>query len=171
MVRKLNCSLKKNKNNSLCKRKIKSGEAIFSVIMPKRDNSGQKINNKLYQKYISKINNRFGGSTTMPSVLGCFVNEQSGRTECEANIRIDAVRDFENPFDDRSNLSISERKELLKEDFKFMKKIAKHSGDEFGQTAMLVIKDDIDDASLILTKRKDSLPREKIFDDFFDREV
>src|SRR3990167_7247940 len=81
MVRKLNCSLKKNKNNSLFKRKIKTGEAIFSVIMPKRDNSGQKINNKLYQKYISKINNRFGGATTMPSVLGCFVNEQSGRTE------------------------------------------------------------------------------------------
>ena len=139
--------------------------------MPKRDNSGQKINNKLYQKYISKINTRFGGSTTTPSVLGCFVNEQSGRTECEANIRIDAVRDFENPFDDKTDFSLSERKNLLEKDFKFMKQIAKQSGDEFGQTAMLVIKDDIDDASLILTKRKDNLPKEKIFDDFFDREV
>lgn len=166
----INCNLDRNRNNPTC-RKERVGEASFSVILPKRDNSGMKINNSLYQKYISKMNRRFGGTSTYPSVLGCFRNKKTKKTECETNFEIKSLRDFENPFNDKSGLTPRERKGLLRRDYGFMKRLAKDAGDEFGQTAMLIIRDDINDASLIFTKRKKRLPSKKIFDDFFNREI
>lgn len=169
---RIDCSLKRNRNKQVCKTRKKSiGEAEFSVILPKRDNSGQKINNRLYQKYISKMNKRFGGSTINPNLMGCFKNKDTKRIECETNLKVSSIRDFENPFDDKSHLTDPQKKRLLDEDFKFLKKLSKEAGDEFGQTAMLTIRNNIDDASLILTKRKVKLRPNKIFDDFFNKNL
>lgn len=169
-----NCSLKRNSNSPKCiSQRINnnSKEAVFTLIVPKNDNSGRKINNKEYGGYISKINDRFGGSTTTPTVLGCFKNKQTHRTECEPNLKIEAVRDFESPFDSKKDLSNKSKREVLRKDYEFMINLQKKIGDNFGQTAMLTVASEVDDASLILTKRKNKLDNKKIFDDFFNRYV
>ena len=58
----INCNLKQNADLDVCKKSV--GEAHFTMILPKADNSGNKIKPSRYGKYVDKINNRFGGCTT-----------------------------------------------------------------------------------------------------------
>lgn len=166
----INCNLKRNRYKSHCKKKA-VGEAEFKVILPKRDNSGRKINIKIHKRYIDRMNKRFGGTTTKPQVLGCFKDPKSkNQFQCEQNIVIEAVRDFDSSIK-LKNLSAGKRAKKLKEDFSFVKRLAKDAGKQFGQESIMIQFDRIADATFVGGKRKKRLSEDKIFDDVFAREV
>lgn len=145
------------------------GEGSYSLTLPKRDNSGQKIDNKLHMRYINRMNKRFGGTTTRPRALGCFIN-QRGKSECEENIVIESVRDFD-ASKDLQRLDSIERMKKLRDDFRFVKDLGKDAGEQFGQESIMVQFDRIQDATFIGGQRKSKLSSDKIFDDVFAREI
>lgn len=64
----MNCNLKRNWNNNICKSKV--GEAEFRIVVPKRDNSGKPIKPQMLERYGLKMNKIFGGSTIYPKTKG-----------------------------------------------------------------------------------------------------
>jgi len=141
----INCNLKKNWNNKKCKKAV--GEGHFIMILPKADNSGNKIKQTYFNKYIDKVNDRFGGSTTKPITLGCWRDEKrKNKLQCETGFAIETWRDFDTPQFEKFN--VEKRKKQLTSDFKFMNKLAEESAREFGQDSVPVIFDNITDAKL-----------------------
>lgn len=138
----MDCTLKKNRNNLVCKKQV--GEGHFTIILPKADNSGNKIRQTAFNKYIDRINERFGGSTTKPITLGCWKDEKRGRLQCESGFAVETWRDF----DFTPELSAIERQRKLNEDFRFMNKLAEESAKEFGQDSVPVVFDNIRDVKL-----------------------
>ncbi len=169
----IDCSLKRNRNKRSCLRKV--GEAHFTMILPKADNSGNKIKPSRYKEYIKKINTRFGGSTTKPITLGCWVDEERDKIQCEQGLAIETFLDFDsNP--ELKKLNSMERKKKMNQDFKFMNKLAEQSANEFGQASVPVIFDNISDAKLnkgMWRKKieKSKLTGEKIENDSWERHV
>ncbi len=172
---KINCKLKKNRNKSVCQRNISNnkckediGESRFSLIIPKRDNSSKPIKPKLIQKYIKEMNNIFGGSSAIPRIEGCVVDENNkGKFQCEQSIEIVGVRDFENPYDkkygdDLSKSSCEERKKILKEDWSKVKILGEKARKEFGQESILAIHDKINDAHFSFGDKLSKLPKKRI---------
>jgi len=155
----INCNLKKNKNSNVCKKAV--GEAHFTMILPKADNSGNKIKPSQFNKYVDKINNRFGGSTTKPIVLGCWKDEKRNKLQCEPGLAVETFSDFDSS-PKLSKLNAIQRKEKLNSDFKFMNKLAKESANEFGQDSVPVIFDNISDATLNKGKWKKEIEKSKL---------
>ena len=155
----INCNLKQNANLEVCKKQI--GEAHFTMILPKADNSGNKIKPSRYGKYVDKINNRFGGSTTKPITLGCWKDEERDQLTCESGLAIETWRDFDSTHE-LKNLNSIERKKKMNQDFKFMNKIAENSAKEFGQDSVPIIFDNIKDVKLNKGEWRQKLVKEKL---------
>ena len=144
----VNCDLKKNERNKICLKQV--GEAIFSIIIPKSDNSNNSINQKSVKKYVNKINSEFGGSTTKPVTLGCWSDEKREKLQCETGTHVSGYVDFDSPYDAELNkMNVSQRKANLQKSYKFMKKVAKEMANEFGQDSIPVIYDNVRDISFI----------------------
>lgn len=142
----IDCDLKKNSRNKKCLKQI--GEAVFSIVIPKGDNSGNKINPKSIKKYVNKINSKFGGTTTKPVTLGCWSDDKRGKLQCETGMHVSAYLDFDSPYDSKLNkMDVSQRKAKLQSSYKFMKKTAKEMANEFGQDSIPVIYDNVRDVS------------------------
>jgi len=155
----MDCKLKKNWRKSSCKKAV--GEAHFTIILPKADNSGTKIKPSVFSKYVDKINRNFGGSTTKPKTLGCWVDEKRGKLNCEQGFSIESWRDFDiDP--ELKKLNSEERKKILQKDYAFMRKIARESAKEFGQDSVPVIFDNIADVSLNKGKWRKSIEKKKL---------
>ncbi len=123
MVKKIDCSLKKNKNNLKCKRLLKPlREGEFSIVIPKNDNSGRPIKTKKIQSYINQVNGIFGGSTTIPVTKGCYVENK--KFVCEDGIRITANRDFNGKYSKSAfkKMNSTQRQKQLLTDYKKMQK-------------------------------------------------
>jgi len=166
----MDCKLKKNWGNDSCKKAV--GEAHFTIILPKADNSGNKISPSSFVKHISKINDRFGGSTTKPITLGCWRDEKRNKLQCEAGLAVESWRDFDSD-EKMSRLNSYERKRQLEKDFDFMNRVAKDSANEFGQDSVPVIFDNITDAKLNKGRWKQriddsKLTGKKVSDDLFN---
>lgn len=147
---KMDCTLKKNFSKPSCIKDV--GEAEFKMVIPKNDNSGKPIKHKILSKYISKINGRFGGSTTIPTVKGCYSTKEGNKNVffCERNFEITAVRDFQTPYNrELRKLNSKQRLKRLSEDYKFMKSLARKAGQELGQDSIFIESDYINDASFI----------------------
>ena len=155
----MECNLKKNWNKPSCKKQV--GEAHFTIILPKADNSGDKIKPKVFSKYVDKINKNFGGSTTKPKTLGCWVDETRGKLNCEAGLAIETFRDFDSS-QEMKKLNSEERKKVLKKDYAFMRRLAKASALELGQDSVPVIFDNITDVSLNKGKWKEKINKKKL---------
>jgi len=157
---RIDCSLKKNAHLEKCKRAV--GEARFSLILPKRDNSGRPIKTKLLNKYIKGMNNIFGGSSTLPRIEGCYIDKK-GKAFCEQNIEIIGVRDFESPYDKSlRKLNSREREKKLNKDWVEVKKLGKKARKEFGQESVLLINDKINDATIYKGKGYKKISNKKI---------
>lgn len=158
-MKDIDCNLEKNKNEFKCKKAV--GEAQFTIIFPKADNSGNKINPDSYSKYVDRINSRFGGSTTKPITLGCWRDEKRNKLQCESGFAVETFRDFD-ISEELRKLDAIKRKDKLKEDFDFINAIAKDSAIEFGQDSIPVIFDNITDAKLNKGMWKKSIEKSKL---------
>jgi len=174
MAKKIDCSLKKNLNNSKCKKAV--GEAVFSIIIPKGDNSRNKINHKEYNKTRKEIHKRFGGSTTKPTTLGCYTDK--GKIFCETGLQIQVYRDFDTPYqknNELKKLNVQQRQKKLKEDYSFMKRQASTLAKSFGQDSIPVIYDNVSDISYLKgqwrNKMKKSRTGKKLTDKPFKKYV
>jgi len=169
----VDCELKKNFKRPSCKKLV--GEGHFTIILPKADNSGTKIKPAVFSKYVDKINRNFGGSTTKPTTLGCWVDDKRGKLQCEMGFSVETWRDFDSD-PEMKNLNSDQRKKILQKDYRFMRKIARESANEFGQDSVPVVFDNIADVSLNKGKWKESinkkkLTKTKIPSDLWDKEI
>jgi hypothetical protein len=169
----MDCNLKKNWAKPVCKKRV--GEAHFTIILPKADNSGNKIKPSVFSKYVNKINRHFGGSTTKPKTLGCWVDEKRKKLQCETGFSVETFRDFDiDP--DLKKLNSDERKKILQKDYAFMRRLAKQSANELGQDSVPVIFDNISDVSLNKGEWKKSISKKKLTKkkyspDIWDKEI
>ncbi len=155
----IDCTLKKNKNLQKCKRSV--GEAQFVMILPKADNSGNKIKPKQYNKYVDKINRRFGGSTTKPLTLGCWIDSKRNNLVCEQGLAVETFLDFDSD-PKLKKLNSEERKKKMSSDYRFMQKLAREAANDFGQDSVPVTFDNISDVSLNKGKFKKRINKSKL---------
>lgn len=116
----------------------------FSVVLPKFDNSKNKIEPQVIENIIKRISNRFGGSTSVTQNIGCFVpedqrpdvdqneaemlQEELGNIQCEEVLQVKALRD--------SSENVS-----LESDRQFIEDLASNVADELGQFSITVNED------------------------------
>ena len=162
----INCNLKKNKNKKACKKiRCNVGEARMSLVIPKRDNSGRPIKPALHERYIKKMNDIFGGTSTLPRIEGCVYDK--GKFQCEQSIEIVGVRDFQNPYDklygeDKSKFTCEQRRKQIAKDWKEVKKLSQSAKKVFGQESVLAINDKINDAYFSFQKKPKKVSLKKI---------
>lgn len=97
----------------------------LSVIVPKHDNSGNKINPSEVKDVAEEMSEEFGGVSIDPSVLGCWKSEDKGLI-CEENMRVSTSLDTEDP----DSPSRAEGERIVQEQ-------AKNLGEELGQAAIM----------------------------------
>ena len=161
MVIKIDCSSKKNSKKEKCKKQV--GEAVFSILVPKADNSRNKINHKEYNKVRKEIHKRFGGSTTKPTTLGCYTDK--GKIYCETGFQIQAYRDFDTPYqknNELKSLDAQQRQKKLKEDYAFMKRQASILAKSFGQDSVPVIYDNVSDISYLKGQWRNKMRKSRV---------
>ena len=107
---------------------MKNEDFEFKLILPKRDNSGNKINAETHKRYASELARRFGGVTIIDDVLGCCIN-QRGILQCEKNIIMVANRDNKVWDSDKKKLILTS----FEDDKQFIGRLSKQAGFELGQ--------------------------------------
>ena len=139
----------------------------YSLTLPLFDNKGRKVKPAEYRKYIRSMNNRFGGSSSWRA-SGCY-NDENEKPQCEGVVKLNSLRDMNNPYQQTRTLSCEEKKKLLEEDCQFIKKLSREAQKEFGQYSLLSTCSIIKNATLVkadvnksLRKRRESLPEEKV---------
>lgn len=100
----------------------------YSIIIPKYDNSGRKIKPEVIEKKVRKMARHFGGVTVIPSVLGCWEDED-GKLVCEENAEIYSIRNFEGDED---------KTKIRLKDLDFVFDLAKEIGEELGQASVMI---------------------------------
>lgn len=161
MRNKIDCSLKKNSKNKKCLKRV--GEGVFSIIIPKGDNSRNKINHKEFDKYIKQIHNNFGGSTIKPTTVGCYSDNK--KIFCETGWIIQGFRDFDTPYQKNNKLrklNVQERQKKLKQDYTFMKKQATQMAKSFGQDSIPVIYDNVSDISYLKGQWRKKMKQKRV---------
>ncbi len=156
-------------------------EPEFSIMIPAYDNSRRKIRPKHFKKYIDRLNNRFGGSTVTANTLGCFVNPDTKppKVECEKNHKIRIARDWDSPFiktiEDRAfepretatepekKAAMAWQRQIIEEDWDFVRKVARDIGEEFGQTGVFADFALLEEVSTIPGRRQEKLGDSKVF--------
>jgi len=96
----------------------------YKLVFPKNDNQGDPIPRGLYEGYIRKISNHFGGVTIQTDIVGCWNDTDRNKLQCEPNIIISTIRS-EN--DAKTN----------KKDLTFLNALIQKIGIDFGQDTML----------------------------------
>jgi len=101
------------------------------------------------------------GVTVIPSVLGCWKNEE-GKLICEENLVFEAMRDSESsPRDWEIQKKLDEE---------FMRRLAKKLGERFGQESVLIAEDKVE-VDFVKGRYREELPRERIGVDWFEKLV
>ena len=155
---KVNCSLRKNLNKIYCKKSV--GEAEFSIVLPKKDNSGRPIRPKILKKYIGEVNKIFGGSTTLPITKGCYFDKN--KLQCENGFKISGVLDFNSKYNKSlSKLNAYERKIRISTDYARLRRVARMAGKELGQDSIMIMSDSINDASFVPGTWKKKIQKSK----------
>ena len=155
----MDCTLKKNANSPKCKKAV--GEAHFTIIVPKADNSGNKIKPSYFEKEVNKIHRRFGGTTTKPITLGCWQDEKRKELQCETGFAIETFRDFDSDSE-LKGYNATRRQKQLKNDYAFLRRLAKRFAVDLGQDSIPVIFDNISDVSLNKGMWKKKIEKNKL---------
>jgi len=137
----------------------KINDREYTIIIPKYDNSGNKIATKELKNITKEVSDHFGGATVTPSVLGCWKDEERNVLECEENAVITAIRDSEN----KSNVSSQNNI-----DRQFVSELSKRYGDRLGQALITNVRD-IVEVDFVKGKYKEKLPKKITGIDFFEK--
>jgi len=121
-------------------------EREFKIILPKHDRGGHRLSTEVIKDYADKMTEHFGGVTVIPSVLGCYESEKTGRVECEENTIMMSARD-------------SSDESVIEKDVKFMNDLAKNAGEIFGQESIFIEEDIVKDVSFVAGVKKEAVPK------------
>jgi hypothetical protein len=124
----------------------------YRVILPKRDNSGNRIDPKVLEKYALKMAEQFGGVTTTPRVLGCFKGDVG--LECEENMLMESTVQEEG-----ADSAILNRR--------FITRLGAEAGKELGQQCIYEVQRSEVETNCVPGQRKKSLPESKLLEDPF----
>ena len=132
----------------------------YRLIVPKWDNSGRKIKSEEIEEIAKRMSDHFGGVSIIPSILGCWKNEE-GKLICEENLVFQTYRDRE---------SVRDWERQKKIDEEFVNSIAKELGKRFGQESVLIGEDKVE-VNFVEGKYRKELPPERIGIDWFKKLV
>jgi len=138
----------------------KKEEREYRLILPKWDNEGHKIKADVIRKYAREMSDRFGGVTIIPSVLGCWIDEEKNFV-CEENVELVSGRDIKDIPDGREK--------IFEEDREFIMKLGERAGRELGQYSVYVTENIVKDISEVPGEMKKRLSEEKIGHKWFEK--
>lgn len=130
------------------------GEGEFRLIVPRYDNDGNRVQQEKYDKYVEEMNKHFGGSSSW-RIGGCYLDDEK-KQQCEGNVVISGIRDFDSPYSKLQGLSCDKREKTLQEDKNFVKNLSRMARKDFGQESVLSVFDRIGDATFVKGKKKES---------------
>lgn len=122
-------------------------ESEFRIVVPKFDNSGNPISDKVISKIGKEMSYRFNGVTIHPSVLGCWWDKDRKKLMCENNTIMSSVRDCE-------DLGENACKDIVDKDRVFVEGLAERVGNDFGQDSIMVTEDILKDAQFVESEFK-----------------
>jgi hypothetical protein len=131
-------------------------DRIFSIVIPKYSNAGERINTDKLGEFVKKMSREFGGATVIPSALGCWISERD-ELVCEENMIIESAFDA------------SEHPDELDDKRRFVRGLAKEIGEELGQYSVMAYEDIIDRVEFIEGRYKEHIPEYLKEKDFFKK--
>ncbi len=153
-------------------------EKTFTIILPKKDNSGNYIKLDVLSDKVKSLASHFGGVTILPNANGCY--KSGGKLICEEMFEVQLSRDFSNPYSDdklikefrekctTENLDnintqrcIKLAKQISEEDEKFIMEEVEKIGKELGQDTIFVREEVDENIKMISGSYKEKLPEEK----------
>lgn len=102
----------------------------YDLVIPTKDNSGNKIKTGIIDAFSKKMSRQFGGSTTYDA-MGCYQSEESGQTECEPVKVASTVRVYE--------LVNKEPCDVWVDDDEFMERTSSDIATMFGQEGVFAM--------------------------------
>ena len=138
-------------------------DRTFSIVVPKYDNSGSKIDVEIHKKYAKEMYEVFNGVSVIPVVLGCWHDKDINQVICEENIMLFSSRDYDNP-------DIVNKEAQLKTDKAFIKQLARQVGTELGQRSVMT-EEELVDIKFVKGNYQDKLPKQKLKVELFERYV
>ena len=105
----------------------KYDDTLFSIMIPKTYNNGEKVPEEKLQKLLKPLIQRFGGVTVDP-VEGHWQNPQTGQVMQEENMQVIMAREGDDGVP-------------IGEDEQFLKNMADKIGDKLGQAEVLVMEE------------------------------
>ena len=105
-------------------------ERTYSITLPLYDNSGESINQTVYDGFARKLSEHFGGVSVQPSSAGCWYDKEREKLDCEKNIIFNSSRDCSDTTDCREVIE--------KQDRPFIKSIAEEYAKMLGQSCVYV---------------------------------
>ena len=136
----------------------------YKVIIPKRDNKGQRIKNEEIESFVLEFSDHFDGATIQPTVIGCWRHpDKPEKTVCEENLIMSAVRDSEKL--DREKIDPEKQ---AKKDLTFVRDLSERIGDRFGQFGIFYSKE-LTEIEIVPSKGKEEIPKERLGLDLFKK--
>ena len=130
-------------------------ERTFRMVLPKYDNSGQRISTDVLRDFAREVARRFGGVSVVPQQLGCYVG-QDGRLQCEENVVLEVTRTGATP-------------EQLEQDRRWFMDLARQAGRKLGQEAVFVQEETDTVTTFLPGQRRQRVGPELIETDFFKK--
>lgn len=62
----------------------------YRLTVPKFDNSGERIDPAVIERYAREVSSFFGGVSVVPDIVGCYITDH-GQLQCEQNARLEAT--------------------------------------------------------------------------------
>lgn len=103
----------------------------YSVVVPKYDNSGRKIRADKIAEEVKRMARHFGGVTVIPSVLGCWENDD-GNLVCEENAEVYSIRNID------KDSTPQDTAKIRKKDTEFIVELGEKIGNDLGQAVIMV---------------------------------
>lgn len=128
--------------------------ADYRMVFPKRDNSGQRIRPDVLAEYPRAMGRRFGGVTVYPTVLGCYVSQETGDFQCEENVVAVSTARERFPSESQQNEE-------------FIENLGRRAAVDLGQEAIFEVETRDEDAHFIGGVRTQRLPPSYVSTDVF----
>jgi len=143
------------------------GEREYKIIVPKFDNSDNKISSDELKELATRMAHQFGGITVIPVVIGCWKPEKTEDLVCEENAIFIVYRDM----DDTVRRTGLTPEVITKKDEKFIKELSAEIAKRFGQYEVIEVTNVLRDVERREGVFKEKLSRELIEKDLFARKL
>lgn len=147
---------------SAAEAKVTDDEMTYVITLPLEDNSGNEIKQAVYDNFMIRLSDYFGGVSTQPIVYGCWHDTERKKLVCEPNAVFSSSRDCNDKAALKEKFGTDDCSEIAQRyDRPFVNAIAKEYGIMLGQSTVYV-QENAAVISFVEGQRKETLPNELV---------